>query len=156
MRGEVIRVQWRSAWGQSFDLSLVCVMKQRVRESDVTSQLHSIYMQSFDLLLVWTYFHCNTSVFSFQLICIMPIFFAIILTILEVERSNKVIGGQIMYERSYSQEQKGRVVTYYILGRSVFFWYTSFIWSKSKFWGHQRSMKVRLRSVIWPQTWTPM
>ena len=76
-------------------------MKQRVRESDVTSQLRSIYMQSFDLLLVWTYFHCNTSVFSFQLICIMPIFFAIILTILEVERSNKVIGGQIMFMRGH-------------------------------------------------------
>ena len=42
---EVIRGQWRSAWGQSFDLSLV-----------------------------WTYFHCNTAVFSFQLICNMPIF----------------------------------------------------------------------------------
>ena len=60
---EVIRGQWRSAWGQSFDLSLV-----------------------------WTYFHCNTAVFSFQLICNMPIFLAIIiLTILEVERSKKVI-----------------------------------------------------------------
>ena len=42
---EVIRGQWRSAWGQSFDLSLV-----------------------------WTYFHCNTAVFSFHLICNMPIF----------------------------------------------------------------------------------
>ena len=42
---EVIRGQWRSAWGHSFDLSLV-----------------------------WTYFHCNTAVFSFHLICNMPIF----------------------------------------------------------------------------------
>ena len=42
---EVIRGQWRSAWGHSFDLSLV-----------------------------WTYFHCNSAVFSFYLICNMPIF----------------------------------------------------------------------------------
>ena len=42
---EVIRGQWRSAWGHSFDLSLV-----------------------------WTYFHCNSAVFSFHLICNMPIF----------------------------------------------------------------------------------
>ena len=30
--------------------------------------------QSFDLSLVWTYFHCNSAVFSFHLIFNMPIF----------------------------------------------------------------------------------
>ena len=91
---EVIRGQWRSAWGHSFDLSLV-----------------------------WTYFHLNSAVFSFQLICNMPIFLAIIiLTILEVERSKKVI----IY-----------IIHMFEIG---------------KFWVHQRSMKVSLRSVIWPQT----
>ena len=43
---EVIRGKWRSAWGKSYDLSLV-----------------------------WTYFHCNTAAFSFQLICNTPTFF---------------------------------------------------------------------------------
>ena len=70
---KVIRGQWRSAWGHSFDLSLV-----------------------------WTYFHCNSAVFSFDLICNTPIFLVIvILTILEVKRSKKVIRGQIMVMRGH-------------------------------------------------------
>ena len=85
---EVIRGQWRSAWGHSFDLSLV-----------------------------WTYFHCNSAVFSFDLICNTPIFLVIvILTILEVKRSKKVIGGQIMVMRGHDMIKNSKMlVTYDIL-----------------------------------------
>ena len=67
---EVIRGQWRSAWGQSFDLSLV-----------------------------WTCFHCNTAVFSFQLICNMPIFSWF--SIFQFLRSKKVTRGQVMVMRGH-------------------------------------------------------
>ena len=60
---EVIRGQWRSAWGHSFDLSLV-----------------------------WTYFHCNSAVFSFHLICNMPIFSWF--SIFQFLRSSEVNEGQ--------------------------------------------------------------
>ena len=60
---EVIRGQWRSAWGHSFDLSLV-----------------------------WTYYHCNSAVFSFHLICNMPIFSW--LSIFQFLRSSEVNEGQ--------------------------------------------------------------
>ena len=89
------------------------------------------------------HFQCNTAVFNWYATCLHKIIKIIILTILEVERSKEV--------KSWSWRvfgQKRKVVTYFIVGCSGFFWYTSY----AKFWGHQRSMKVSLRSVIWPQT----
>ena len=53
LRFEVIRCQWRSAWGQSFDFKLA-----------------------------WTYFLCNADVISFHLICNMPIEEILIITFL--------------------------------------------------------------------------
>ena len=61
---EVIRGQFRSSWGQSFHL-----------------------------LLVWTYFHYNTAVFSFQQAYIQLIFNV---SIFKVQKG---------HERSYGQEQ---------------------------------------------------
>ena len=60
---DVIRGQWKSALGQSFDLSLV-----------------------------WPYFHYNTFVFSFYLIYNMPIFkwFSIFQFLRSVTRSSKL------------------------------------------------------------------
>ena len=91
---EVIRGQWRSAWGQSFDLSLV-----------------------------WTYFHCNTAVFSFDLICNTPIFLVIVLlTILEVKRSKKVIRGQIMVMRGHMVKSRKERLSHMIsLGAQLSF-----------------------------------
>ena len=57
---EVIRGQWRSAWGQSFDLKLT-----------------------------WPYFLCDTAVLSFRLICNLPFFSVIVmLTIIDIWEVN--------------------------------------------------------------------
>ena len=88
---EVIRGQWRSAWGQSFDLSLV-----------------------------WTCFHCNTAVFSFQLICNMPIFSWF--SIFQFLRSKKVTRGQVMVMRGHMVKRRKKMLSQMIsLGAQLSF-----------------------------------
>jgi len=88
---EVIRGQWRSAWGQSFDLSLV-----------------------------WTCFHCNTAVFSFQLICNMPIFSWF--SIFQFSRSKKVTRGQVMVMRGHMVKRRKKMFSQMIsLGAQLSF-----------------------------------
>ena len=71
----------------------------------------------------WSYFHCNTAVFSFDLICNTPIFLVIvILTILEVKRSKKVIRGQIMVMRGHMvKNSKDRLSHMISLGAQLSF-----------------------------------
>ena len=91
---EVNRGQWRSAWGQSFDLSIF-----------------------------WRYFHWNAAVFSFQLICNTPIFWVIlILSILEVERSKMVNRYQIIVMRGHMVKSRKEMLLHMIsLGAQLSF-----------------------------------
>ena len=64
-----------------------CICSKMLSFEVIRSQWRSARGQSFDLKLTWPYFLCNIAVFSFPLICDMPIFLVIaMLTIIEVWR----------------------------------------------------------------------
>ena len=65
-------------------------------DAQLSFDIHHVYV------LTWPYFLCNTAVFSFCLICNMPLFLVIaMLTIIKVWRSIKVIRGQLRVMRGH-------------------------------------------------------
>ena len=95
-------------------------MFQNAKFKVIKGQFRSAWGQSFDLSLVWTCFHCNTAVFSFQLICNMPIFSWF--SIFQFSRSKKVTRGQIMVMRGHMVKRRKKMLSQMIsLGAQLSF-----------------------------------